>query len=103
MGMNVFNWVSYGNITTYMADTPERLKSIYDKIADTMNKFTEDEQVGVERVNAWLSKQKNPSNPAILERAINNLIQEFGGTDVHETFEYGTGFDEIIDPLEDDE
>lgn len=100
--MRVFNWVSYGDVTTYMADTPERMKAIYDRIADAMNTFTEDEQSGVERVNAWLASCKDPMEVKVLEKAINWLIAEFGGLDVHETFEYGTGFDTLSDPLDDD-
>jgi hypothetical protein len=99
--MRVFDWVSYGNVTTYMADTPERLRAIYNRIAAVMNDFTEIEQEGVKRVDGWLAAQKNPTEPKVLEKAVMKLIDEFGGTDVHETFEYGTGFNKLEDPLED--
>lgn len=101
MSVRVFNWVSYGNITTYLADTPGRLRAIYDEISAVMNDFTEDEVEGVKRVDAWLASRTDPNNTEVLERAVIKLIDEFGGTSVHETFEHGTGFDEILDPLED--
>ena len=103
MGVRVFNWVSYGSITTYLADTPERLRAIYDEISAVMNDFTENEIEGVKRVDAWLKPRSHESYDPhkVFERAILMLIDEFGGTDVHETFEHGTGFDDILDPLED--
>jgi len=87
-----------------MADTPERMKAIYDRIAATMNTFTEDEQDSVASVNAYIEEQKGKDikDYVIYERAIRSLIQKFGGLDVHETFEYGTGFDTLSDPLDDD-
>lgn len=103
MGLQVFNWVSYGDVKTYMADTPARVRAIYGKISAVMNDFTEDQEEGVRRVDDWLASRKDSENISVLKKAVMKLIDEFGGTDVHETFEYGTGFDKIIDPLEEEE
>lgn len=97
--MRVFIWVSYGNVSVMQADNTARLQAIYDKIAAVLNDFTEDEQAGVKNVDEWLASRRGRDDLKVLERAILMLIDSFGGYDVHETFEHGTGFDNLEDPL----
>jgi len=123
--MHVFVWGSYGTIGVYEADTIDKLKKIYEKLRSTILEFydgdvdgplepEEDPLLkvyggnGSEREESYITQAdnlplgyRNRSKSQFIhwENKIEYLIDGFG-LDTHETFEYGTGFEELTNPLD---
>ena len=82
--MRVFVWVSYGDASVYAASTSAELRFIYSEVRKVLEEFGE--ELG--------------ETPDLLtdigERETLMIIDAFGGYDVHESFEFGTGFTTVI-------
>lgn len=85
--MRVFVWVSYGVSSVYSAETSEDISIIFNCIRDCMKDFYSPEDF----IETFGSK------PSIYdELAVMNLIDNFGGLNVYELFQSGTGFTNLI-------
>lgn len=82
--MRVFVWVSYGHPSVYYAETQEDLRKIYNEVREVLEEFGED--FGAE--------------PDLLsdigEQETLMLIDAFDGLGVHESFEWGTEFTNLL-------
>lgn len=81
--MRIFVWIAYGSSSVYLADTQERLQNIYKEIRDTLEDFYDKEE---------FEEIFGPELSIVTERNILDLIDNFGGLSVHESFEWGTTF-----------
>lgn len=78
--MRVFVHMNYGNADVYNAETDEDLAFIYDTLYKMLEDFGEE-----------LDRHLRPTERYVLE-----LIDQFGGYNVHESVEFGTGFTNTI-------
>lgn len=93
--MKIFIWKSYGEIDVYAAETVEQLTSILDTVISCLDGWDLDDHITkVREFIARNDKPDNPRGPADYRKAINYLLDK-ACIGSHETFEHGTGFDQL--------